>query len=151
MPAKTKPKFLDAPWSPSVVKWISNVNTWLYERSGGRWGGTFLGAPVMLLTTTGRKSGRPRTKPLLYMRDGDRVICVASKAGMATHPLWYRNLIADPRCTVQIGSATEQRTARVATDEERAELWPKLLELYADFESYASWTDRQIPVVILEA
>lgn len=145
-----KPGNLDAPWVGSLIKWMSSANTWLYEKSGGKILGKFGGAPVMLLTTIGRKSGEPRTKPLLYLRDGDDVICVGSQGGRATHPLWYKNLVANPECTVQIGSDTSKRRARTATPDDKDRLWPKLIEMYDSFDTYQTWTDRTIPVIILE-
>src|SRR6185369_6999507 len=87
-----------------LIKAMSRLNTWAYRATKGRLGGRFRGgAPVMLVTTTGRKTGRRLTIPLLYLRDGDRVVTVASKGGMDQHPLWYRNMVAHPQVDVQIG------------------------------------------------
>ncbi len=148
---KPRPDGLDSPLVPRIMRWMSHANTWLYQKSGGRVGGRFLrGAPVCLLTTTGRKSGEPRTTPLLYLKHGDQVVVVASQGGMPKHPQWYLNLQATPECEVQIRKATLRLRARTASPEERTALWPKLLEMYSDFEDYQSWTDRVIPVVILE-
>lgn len=148
---KPRPDGLDSPLVPRIMRWMSHMNTWVYRKSGGRIGGRFLrGAPVCLLTTTGRKSGEPRTTPLLYLRDGDRVVVVASQGGMPKHPLWYLNLQATPECEVQIRKETLKLKARTASPEERAELWPRLIQMYSDFDDYQSWTDRVIPVVILE-
>src|SRR5215475_9864515 len=97
-----KPRFLNAPWVTFFVKWSSKGNTWIYKRSNGKLGGTFQKAPVALLTTTGRKSGEPRVSPLLYFREGNRVIVVASRGGSDKHPLWYLNLKANPSVSVQI-------------------------------------------------
>lgn len=132
-----------------VIKWMSRANTALYRASGGRLGGRFLrGAPVCLVTTTGRRSGRPRTVPLLYLRDGDDFVIVASKGGMPEHPLWYRNLLDDPHATVELGRERTDVTCRTATPEERARLWPTLVGMYRDYDSYQARTDREIPVVI---
>ncbi len=148
---KARPPNLDHAWVGSIIKWMSSANTWVYKASGGRVGGKFArGAPVMLLTTIGKKSGEPRTKPLLYLRDGDDIVCVASQGGRATNPLWYSNLVANPDCTVQIGSDVDKRRARTATIVEKERLWPLLVQMYSDFDDYQSWTDRKIPVVILE-
>src|SRR5690606_14796770 len=103
-----------------------------------------------LLTHTGRMSGKEYTTPLLYLRDGDRVVFVASQAGLPKHPQWFHNLVAHPECTVQVLGDVRRMRARTADEAERAELWPKLNELYADFDSYQSWTDRVIPVVICD-
>lgn len=133
-----------------VIKAMSKLNTWAYRASGGRIGGTFLrGAPVMLLTTIGRKSGQRRTAPLLYLRDGDKVICVASKGGMPKHPLWFRNLEANPNVEVQIGNDVTPMRAAVASQTEKEAYWPKLTAMYRDFDDYQARTDRNIPVVIL--
>ncbi|WP_313861221.1 nitroreductase family deazaflavin-dependent oxidoreductase [Mycobacterium sp.] len=129
---------------------MSKGNTWIYRRSNGKLGGTFQKAPVALLTTTGRKTGEPRVSPLLYLREGDRVLLVASRGGSDKHPLWYLNLKADPKVTVQIKYEVLQLQARDATGAEREEYWPKLVAMYPSFDDYKSWTDRVIPVVICD-
>jgi deazaflavin-dependent oxidoreductase (nitroreductase family) len=106
--------------------------------------------PVLLLDHVGRKSGTKFTTPLLYLDDGPDLVVVASQGGMATNPQWYRNLLAAPDTQVQVGAELRRVRARVAAEDERAALWPRLVELYADFDNYAAWTDRVIPVVILE-
>ncbi|MGE5696952.1 MAG: nitroreductase family deazaflavin-dependent oxidoreductase [Candidatus Sericytochromatia bacterium] len=147
---KPAPRNLNSPVTDFVFKWMSRGNTWLYKATGGKAGGTFKKAPVALLTTTGRKTGEPRVSPLLYMRDGNRVVVVASRGGSERNPLWYLNLKADPKVTVQIKDEVLHLTARDATDEERATLWPRLVEMYPDFDDYQSWTERKIPIVICE-
>jgi deazaflavin-dependent oxidoreductase (nitroreductase family) len=134
----------------ALIKPMSVLNTWVYRISGGRIGGKFLrGAPVLLLTTIGRKSGKPRTAPLLYLRDGEKIVIVGSKGGMSQHPLWYRNVEANPDVDVEIGSESRRMLARRATDEEKAAVWPKLVAMYRDFEDYQARTERNIPVIIL--
>ena len=108
------------------------------------------GAPVCLVTTTGRKSGQSRTAPLLYLADGERVVLVASKGGMSKHPVWYLNLVANPRCTVEIGREKRAMRAHTASAEEKAALWPRLIAMYPDYDDYQSRTDREIPVVVLD-
>jgi F420H(2)-dependent quinone reductase len=154
---KTRPKGLDSPATRKIIKWMSVANVWMYRRSNGRIGKTWRvgsalrhGVPVCLLTTTGRKSGLPRTVPLLHMTDGDNVIVVASQGGLPENPQWYGNVLADPDVSVQFGGTTRRMRARTATTDERARLWPRLTEVYADFDSYQSWTDREIPVVVCE-
>lgn len=147
---KPAPRNLNSPVTTFFMKWMARGNTWLYKFTGGKRGGTFRKAPVALLTTTGRKSGQPRVSPLLYLRDGDRVVVVASRGGSDKHPLWYLNLKADPKVTVQIKDEVLQLTARDATDDERATLWPKLVAMYPDYDDYQSWTDRKIPIVVCE-
>lgn len=133
-----------------IIRIMSRLNTWAYRLTGGRVGGTFLrGAPVMLLTVVGRKSGRQLTLPLLYLRDGDRVVTVASKGGMDQHPLWYLNLVANPDVDVQIGSTVRPMRAHTADDGERAQYWPKLVAMYRDYADYQARTERKIPVVVL--
>ncbi|BBY05912.1 nitroreductase family deazaflavin-dependent oxidoreductase [Mycobacterium noviomagense] len=145
------PRALNSAGTGVVIKWMSRINTWLYKASGGRIGGKFLqGAPVALLTTTGRKTGQPRVSPLLYLRDGDRVVVVASHGGREKNPMWYLNLKANPRVQVQIKKEVLNLTARDATEEERAKYWPRLVEMYSSYEDYQSWTDRKIPIVICE-
>ncbi|OBG39209.1 hypothetical protein A5672_15195 [Mycobacterium alsense] len=147
---KPKPRSLNAPWVSFFIKWMAKGNSWIYQRSNGKFGGTFQKAPVALLTTTGRKSGQPRVSPLLYLRDKDRVILVASRGGSDKHPMWYLNLKADPKVSVQIKDEVLQLRARDATAEEREEYWPKLVAMYPSFTDYQSWTDRVIPIVICD-
>ncbi|MBP1690581.1 MAG: ddn 2 [Deltaproteobacteria bacterium] len=133
-----------------IIRVMSRLNTWAYRMTGGRLGGTFLrGAPVMLLTVVGRKSGRQLTVPLLFLRDGERVITVASKGGMDHHPLWYLNLLANPDVDVQIGSDVRPMRAHPADDTERAHYWPQLVAMYRDYADYQARTERKIPVVVL--
>jgi F420H(2)-dependent quinone reductase len=153
----TKPKGLDTDLTRRIIKVMAGANVWLYRRTRGRVGGTWrIGAglrnpvPICLLEHRGRKTGRVRTTPLVYLEDGERIIVVASQAGRPEHPMWYLNLLADPRVTVQVRNRRRPMQARVAEPDERAILWPRLVDLYADYDSYQSWTDRVIPVVVLE-
>lgn len=155
--AKARPKGLDRPSTKRIIKVMSNAHTWLYRRSNGRLGkkwhvGSALvhGVPVCLVTTTGRKSGEPRTVPLLHMADGDNVVLVASQGGLPDNPAWYLNLQANPEVTVQLGKRARRMRAHTADAAERARLWPKLLEVYSDYDNYQSWTEREIPVVVCE-
>ena len=148
---------LSKPGVVTVIKYMSRINTWLYQKSGGRIGGTWRvgsalrsGVQVCLVTTIGRKSGEPRTVPLLHLPDGDRVLLVASQGGLPKHPQWYRNILAEPRVTIQVGRRVRHMVAREADPVERAELWPKLVAQYADFDTYQSNTSRVIPVIICE-
>ena len=132
-----------------VVNAFTNANVTLYRRSGGRLGNTLKGAPVLLLDHVGRKSGRARTAPVLYMGDGEDLVIVASRGGSDAMPAWWLNLQANPATTVQIGTERRHVLAREASPEERAVLWPRLVEMYGDFAIYQRRTDREIPVVIL--
>jgi deazaflavin-dependent oxidoreductase (nitroreductase family) len=133
-----------------VESLFTNVQVSLYRLSGGSIAGTFKGIPVLLLTTTGRKTGKKRTKPLLYLMDDDQVVLVASHAGAPTHPIWWRNLQHSPHAEVQIKRTLLQVEAREATPEERERLWPKLVALYSDYENYQKRTTRTIPIVLLQ-
>jgi len=133
-----------------LILWIlSRIHRAIYRVSGGRVGGSFGKAPVLLLTTTGRKSGRLRTQPLLYARDGDRYVVIASKGGSPTHPLWYLNLRASPAAEVTIGRLSQRVRASDAEGEERERLWRAVTDLYSGYDKYAERTSRRIPVVVL--
>ena len=156
MSARARPPQLDSPLVTTGIKYMAKANTWLYRRTGGRIGGKWrVGSgfrkpvPTLLLEHRGRKSGKPFTAPLLYLVDGPDLVVVASQGGLPTHPQWYRNLVAEPEALVQIGSERRPVRAVVADDAARERLWPLLLELYADFENYRAWTEREIPIVIL--
>ncbi|MGO4258733.1 nitroreductase family deazaflavin-dependent oxidoreductase [Marmoricola sp. RAF53] len=152
-----KPKGLDDPGAVKFMKAMAAANVWLYRRTGGRVGAHWrIGAalrkpvPICLVEHRGRKTGLLRTTPLVYLRDGERVVVVASQAGRPENPMWFGNVVADPDVTVQIGRERRRMRARVAGSDEREVLWPRLVALYADYASYQSWTDRVIPVVVLE-
>jgi deazaflavin-dependent oxidoreductase (nitroreductase family) len=133
-----------------VVRWMSALNTWVYRATGGAIGAKFLrGAPVCLVTVTGRKSGKAITIPLLYLLDGDDLVLVASKGGMSKHPVWYLNLQANPRCEVEIGRERHTMIARRVSDDEKAALWPRLCAMYPDYADYQARTTRDIPVLRL--
>lgn len=147
---KPPPRNLNSHTTEVIVKWMSRGNTWLYKLTGGKRGSTFKNAPVALLTTTGRKTGQQRVSPLLYLRDGERVVLVASKGGADSNPMWYLNLKARPKVSVQIKEEVRHLSARDATEEERAKYWPQLVQMYPDFQDYQSWTSRTLPVVVCE-
>jgi deazaflavin-dependent oxidoreductase (nitroreductase family) len=132
-----------------LIRYMSRANKWIYRLTGGRLGRRFFGAPVMFLTTTGRKSKEPRTVPLLYLVDGENVVTVASKGGMSHHPLWYRNLVDDPAVMVEFEGRTRAMVAHTAGPEEKRALWPKLVAMYPDYDAYQARTERDIPVVVL--
>lgn len=107
--------------------------------------------PTLLLTTTGRKSGEPRALPLIYGEAGEAVVVIASKGGMPTHPLWYRNLEANPECEVQVGRRSFRARARTALGEERERLWKQMAEIYPPYTEYQERAGaRVIPVVVLD-
>lgn len=129
---------------------VTRANVAAYRRSSGRLGGRWFGAPVLLLDHVGRRSGQKRTTPLLYLEDGDDLVIVASRGGSAATPAWWLNLRDRPRTTVQVGGERRRVVARRASAEEKARLWPRLVEMYSDFEAYQARTDREIPVIVLE-
>jgi deazaflavin-dependent oxidoreductase (nitroreductase family) len=121
-----------------------------YRASGGRIGRNYKGAPVALVDHFGRKSGKRYTSPLIYGMYGDDVVIVASFGGARRDPVWWPNLKAHPRTSVQIGGERREVVARQATPEEKQRLWPKMVSIYAPYEEYQRRTDRDIPVVLLE-
>jgi deazaflavin-dependent oxidoreductase (nitroreductase family) len=120
-----------------------------FRANGGRTTGPFAGAPLLLLTSTGAKSGQPRTSPVVHTRDGDRYVIIASKAGADTNPNWYHNLVAHPRATVEVGADTIEVEATVAEGDERTRLYDAQAALMPTFDEYQAKTSRQIPVIIL--
>lgn len=120
-----------------------------FHRRGGSLGGPFEGAPVLLLTTIGAKSGQSRTSPMMYLRDGERIIVFASNEGKDTHPSWYHNLRANPAATVEVGTETYAVTATEITGAEHDRLYATQAERYPGFAKYQAKTDRVIPVVEL--
>jgi F420H(2)-dependent quinone reductase len=133
-----------------ILKYFARAHIWVYRRTNGRIGARLLWFPAALLTTTGRKSGEPRTTPTLYLRDGERVILPASFGGRAENPTWYLNLKTNPVVEVQIRAARLQMSARDATDAERDRYWPPLIEMYPPYRRYREATDRTIPLVVCE-
>jgi deazaflavin-dependent oxidoreductase (nitroreductase family) len=122
-----------------------------YRETGGEVGHEWReGSTILLLTTTGRSSGEPRTTPLIYAQDGDRYVIVASKGGAPEHPGWYRNLAKTPHVELQVRDRVFPATARTAEGDERERLWRKANEVWPHYDEYAEKTDREIPVVVLE-
>jgi deazaflavin-dependent oxidoreductase (nitroreductase family) len=121
-----------------------------FRANGGRVGGQFEGAPLLLLHTVGAKSGRERVNPVMYQVVGDNFAVFASKAGAPTNPDWYHNLLANPRVSAEIGTQTIEADARVADEQERDPIWTAQKRAYPGFADYETKTTRQIPVVILE-
>ena len=132
-----------------LMKTIGKVHSALYRLTSGALGAKLGGRPMLLLTTTGRKSGKPRTTPLQYMHDGENMVVVASNGGNQHHPAWWWNIEANPEATAQAGKATQRVRAETANEQERARLWPILVEAYPGYQGYEDETERTVPVVIL--
>lgn len=137
---------------------MSNTNDWNtaiieeFRANAGKVGGPFEGAPMLLLHTTGARSGQERVNPMVYQDLGGPIAVFASKAGAPTHPDWYHNLVAHPEVTAEIGAETRSYVARVATGEERERIWTKQKELMPGFAEYEVKAEgREIPVVVLDA
>jgi len=133
----------------TAQKWATKLHASLFRATAGRVGGRLVGCPVLLLNAAGRKTGLRRTTPLLYLRDGDRYVTVASNGGTREHPAWWLNLKAHPDATVEVAGRKVRVRAQEADPEERARLWPRLVEIYPSYEDYQRKTDREIPVVVL--
>jgi len=135
---------------------VTDANDWNtqiineFRANEGRVGGNFEGAPLLLLHTTGARTGQERINPMMYQDLGDSVAVFASKAGASSNPDWYRNLVANPDVTAEIGTATRTFRARTAEPDERAPIWEKQKADYPGFADYESNTSREIPVVILD-
>jgi F420H(2)-dependent quinone reductase len=133
----------------AMLKVIGALHRLLYRYSGGRMGTTLRGGPVLLLTTTGRKTGQERTWPICYLRTGDELVLVASGGGAMRHPAWYLNLLANPHVSVQIGERTTSMVARRAGESERSRLWERFVRRYPVCAAYQRKSGRELPVVVL--
>jgi deazaflavin-dependent oxidoreductase (nitroreductase family) len=132
-----------------IMKTMTLVHTTVYKVSKGRFGNKMKKAPVLFLTVTGRKTGKLHTVPLLYLEDGDRKVIVASKGGDNRHPVWYLNLVANPEVKVEMAGERADMKATVVGAEEKATLWPRLVEIYPGYAGYQRKTERDIPLIAL--
>ena len=121
-----------------------------FRANDGKIHGDFANAPIVLITHTGAKSGKPRTNPIAYTRDGDNVVIIASKGGAPTNPAWYHNIVANPEVTVELPGETYQARARVAAGDERDRLFAAQAAIMPNFQAYQDKTTRQLPVIVLE-
>jgi len=121
-----------------------------FRANGGKVGGAFAGRTLLLLHTVGAKSGESRINPVAYVRDGDRLVIIASKGGAPTNPDWYHNIVANPLVTVEVGTETFQARAEVPVEPERTRLYDKMVAVMPGFAAYRERTRRVIPVVILK-
>jgi deazaflavin-dependent oxidoreductase (nitroreductase family) len=132
-----------------ALKLGSGAHAGVYRATGGKLFGHIGESPILLLNTIGRKTGRKRTSPLLYVMDGEDFVVIASKGGAATHPAWYVNLMANPEATVEIEDREVQVEAEEADPEEKARLWQKMVEMYPAYDAYQEKTEREIPLLVL--
>ena len=132
-----------------MLKLILKVIVFLYNVSGGRIGGKMGKVPVLLLTTTGRKTGKQRTLPLVYIMDGSAYVITASAGGADKHPGWFFNIRSNPQATIQVKDKHIKVTAEIAGPEKKPELWARLVEVAPNFAGYQKRTSREIPMVIL--
>ncbi len=134
---------------PEVTDWNTKIIS-EFRANGGKAGGQFEGAPLLILHTVGAKTGQDRVHPMMYQAVGDSFAVFASKAGAPTNPDWYHNLIANPRVRAEIGTETVELVARVTEGEERERIWAAHKRAYPGFADYERKTTRQIPVVVLD-
>jgi deazaflavin-dependent oxidoreductase (nitroreductase family) len=137
------------PVTDSPVGWVG-THVRRYVDSNGKNGHRWRGVDTLLLTTRGRSSGKLRRTALIYGKDGDRYLVVASNGGSDPHPNWYQNLAADPHVSVQVGDDTFEASARTATVRQKPRLWDLMVSIWPDYATYQTKTERDIPVVILE-
>jgi deazaflavin-dependent oxidoreductase (nitroreductase family) len=141
-PARSREEMDLSVFGPSHVR--------LYRETNGEQGYVWNGAPILLLTTKGRKSGQMRTTPLIFVKNGDDPVIIASKGGAPDHPDWYLNLASDPHVQVQVKADVFDAVARTAEGAERARLWDEALKAWPQYADYQRATEREIPVVVLE-
>lgn len=146
----TPPKPAGGAFERFIATSMSKLHVWLYRISNGRIGGRMYNAPIILLTTTGNKTGLQRTTPLLYIDAGNGAYAiVGSYAGSDTPPAWAVNLLKTPKAQIQIGAKSSNVNVTVAPAQRKAELWPKLVAMYPDYQVYQDRTTRDIPVFLL--
>jgi deazaflavin-dependent oxidoreductase (nitroreductase family) len=132
-----------------ALKLGSGVHTGLYRATGGKLFGRMGKSPIMLLNTVGRKTGRKRTSPLLYVMDGEDFVIIASKGGAPAHPAWYLNLKANPDATVEVGDREVRVRPEEVDSEEKVRLWQKMIEMYPTYDDFQTKTKREIPLLVL--
>ncbi len=155
---EARPGHLDSPVTVTFIKYMAKAQVVAFKATNGHIGRYWrIGAgwkkpvPTLLLDHVGRKSGTTFTTPLLYLEEGANLVVVASQGGLPNNPQWYANLLKTPDTTVRVPREGRRPVhAREAIGAERTALWPRLVDLYADFAKYATWTEREIPVVVLE-
>ena len=132
-----------------ALKLGSGVHAGVYRATNGKVFGSMGKSPILLLNTVGRKSGKKRTTPLLYVMDGEDFVLIASKGGAPTHPAWYLNLMANPDVSVEVGDREVRVRAEEVDSEEKVRLWQKMVEIYPTYDDYQTKTKREIPLLVL--
>ena len=132
-----------------ALKLGSGAHAGMYRVTRGKLFGRMGKSPILLLNTVGRKSGKKRTTPLLYIMDGDDFVIIASKGGTPTHPAWYLNLISNPVVTVEVGDREVQVRAEEVSGAEKTRLWQRMVEMYPTYDDYQTKTEREIPLLLL--
>jgi deazaflavin-dependent oxidoreductase (nitroreductase family) len=132
------------------ISLLGDEHVRVYRETDGEKGYLWNGAPILLFTTKGRKSGQPRTIPIIFTPHGDSWVIIASKGGSPTHPVWYLNILDDPKVEVQVKGDRYEARARTAVSPEREEIWAEALKIWPSYDIYQSRTTRQIPVVVIE-
>jgi len=139
----------EADYTPPDLTLVGETHVAAYRETGGETGYLWNGVTTLLLTVTGRKSGEPRTSALIFGRDGDDYLVVASMGGAPMHPQWYENLLANPEAEIQVKAHVGPVIARTATADEKPRLWAIMCEDWPNYDTYQERTDRDIPVVVL--
>lgn len=132
-----------------LLKLMTKINVFVYKNTGGRWMNKLAGMPILLVEMTGAKSGREITIPLMYVPYKEGFVLVASQGGAPKNPVWYQNLVKNPEVKITYDGKTTAMTARLASDDEKAEVWPVCCEYYPPYQEYQDRTDRNIPVFIV--
>ena len=132
-----------------ALKLGSSVHAGVYRATGGKLFGRMGKSPILLLNTVGRKSGKKRATPLLYVMDGEDFVLIASKGGAPTHPAWYLNLMANSDVTVEVGDREVRVRAEEVSGAEKTRLWQMMVEMYPTYDDYQTKTEREIPLLIL--
>jgi deazaflavin-dependent oxidoreductase (nitroreductase family) len=145
----TTTRSVASPLARTAQRLFTGAHAFVYRLTGGALGGSMFNGPVLLLTTTGRKSGKQRTAPLLYIKDGENMVIVASNGGADRPPTWWLNLKGNPEAQVQIGRAVRRVRAEQANPAEKQRLWPILSKMYPAYDEYQKKTTREIPLVLL--
>lgn len=133
-----------------ILRIITSGNIWLLKLTGGRLGKSFLGVTLLLMTTTGRKSGKPRTLPMYYLQDGEKFVLIASNGGLPNDPVWLLNALANPEVSIQLNGVRQNMLARLATADEKNQYWPSLAARFPMWDEVAERSNRVFKVVVLE-